>query len=218
MNGLAPHTEKIIEAVSKLDGIKPYILVGGTALSIQISHRKSEDLDFMRWANRKDEKMEVDWVSIEKELKSIGNVQKTNLLGFDHVEYIVEGVKLSFYACNKISPVYKTIPYHNNIYLADLDSIAAMKMEVMLRRATFRDYYDLYCLMQGKTSLEIKEMINAGLKYSEHRLSTKNLLSLLTTSERYTIDEGFKNLDPKYQVNQQQIAEYMKSVLKLAYL
>ena len=47
MKGLAPHTQQIFEAVSKLDCIKPYLLVGGTALSLQIGTRQSEDLDFM---------------------------------------------------------------------------------------------------------------------------------------------------------------------------
>lgn len=31
MKGLAPHTLQIFEAVSQLDCIKPYLLVGGTA-------------------------------------------------------------------------------------------------------------------------------------------------------------------------------------------
>ena len=46
MNGLAPHTLRIFEAVASLDCIKPYLLVGGTALSLQINTRQSEDLDF----------------------------------------------------------------------------------------------------------------------------------------------------------------------------
>ena len=40
MKGLAPHTQQIFEAVSKLDCIKPYLLVGGTALSLQIGTRQ----------------------------------------------------------------------------------------------------------------------------------------------------------------------------------
>ncbi len=36
MIGLAPHTKDIFEAVSKLECIKPFTLVGGTALSLQI--------------------------------------------------------------------------------------------------------------------------------------------------------------------------------------
>ena len=49
MKGLAPHTSKIFESVSMLDCIKPYLLVLGTALSLQIGTRQSEDLDFMKW-------------------------------------------------------------------------------------------------------------------------------------------------------------------------
>ena len=48
MKGLAPHTERIFEAVAALKCIKPYLLVGGTALSLQIGTRQSEDLDFMK--------------------------------------------------------------------------------------------------------------------------------------------------------------------------
>ena len=59
MKGLAPHTQQVFEAVSKLECIKPYLLVGGTALSLQIGTRQSEDLDFMKWRNSKDGKMEV---------------------------------------------------------------------------------------------------------------------------------------------------------------
>ena len=59
MKGLAPHTRQVFEAVSKLDCIKPYLLVGGTALSLQIGTRQSEDLDFMKWRTYRDEKMEA---------------------------------------------------------------------------------------------------------------------------------------------------------------
>ena len=47
MKGLAPHTLQVFEAVSKLDCIKSYLLVGGTALSLQMGTRQNEDLDFM---------------------------------------------------------------------------------------------------------------------------------------------------------------------------
>ena len=56
-----------LEAVSKLDCIKSYLLVGGTALSLQMGTRQSEDLDFMKWRTSKTEKMEVAWYQIEKQ-------------------------------------------------------------------------------------------------------------------------------------------------------
>lgn len=76
MKGLAPHTQQVFEAASKLNCIKPYLLVGGTALSLQIGTRQSEDLDFMKWRTSKTERMEVAWPQIERELATIGEIQQ----------------------------------------------------------------------------------------------------------------------------------------------
>ena len=46
-NGLAPHTGRIFEGISKLECIKPFVLVGDTALSLELKTRQSEDLDFI---------------------------------------------------------------------------------------------------------------------------------------------------------------------------
>ena len=88
----------IIDNVAGMESIKPYILCGGTALAIQIGHRKSEDLDFMMWRRSKNEKPEVDRGAIEKELREkVGDIETLNMLGFDQVEYVVKGVKFSFF-------------------------------------------------------------------------------------------------------------------------
>lgn len=39
--GLTVNTDAIIEKVAEMECIKPYILCGGTALAIQLGHRKS---------------------------------------------------------------------------------------------------------------------------------------------------------------------------------
>lgn len=85
MKGLAPHTLQIFEAVSQLD--------------------------FMKWRTSKIEKMEVAWYQIEKELATIGEIQHKDILDIDHVEYLVSGVKFSFYACPKYSPVSEPVNY-----------------------------------------------------------------------------------------------------------
>ena len=97
MKSLAPHTHKIFDKVCSLNCIQPFCLVGGTALSIQIENRLSEDLDFMKWSVSKNEKAEVDWVGIEKELGNIGKIESRDIWDFDHVEFVLSGVKLSFY-------------------------------------------------------------------------------------------------------------------------
>lgn len=208
MKGLAPYTQAIFEAVSNLECIKPYLLVGGTALSLQIGTRQSEDLDFMKWRTSKTENMEVAWFQIEKELASVGEIQHKDILDIDHVEFLVSGVKLSFYACPKYSPVNNPVNYLNNIRLADVRSIGAMKMEVMLRRSNFRDYYDIFSIL--KSGVSINDLISLALSYSGHKLKSKNLLAMLTNSNRFTRDAGFDQLQPVYSVTAQEIEEFIK--------
>ncbi len=210
-SALATKTEKIFENVSKMETIKPYVLVGGTALSLQINHRKSEDLDFMKWRTSKTEKMEVEWFKIEKELSEIGNITSRNLLDIYLVDFVVDDVKLSFYANSNYSPITKAINYQNNIKLADINAIMAMKMEVLMRRSAFRDYYDIYAML--KNGVDIHTSIVSAIKYSGHRLKTKNLISMLTNSARFKIDGNFKNLDPIYDVSPKEIEQFIKEQL-----
>jgi predicted nucleotidyltransferase component of viral defense system len=211
MKGLAQHTASIFEAISRLECIKPYVLVGGTALSIQLGTRESEDLDFMSWRKSRNEKREVDWSTIKKELETIGNIDKCDILDIDHVEFVINGVKLSFYANPNYSPIKKSIPCLNNIFLADKTSIGAMKMEVMLRRSKFRDYYDIYSLLEAGE--DINEMMSIALKYSGHRLKSKNLIAMLTRSERFAPDDNFTALNPTYNITAKDIEQRIISAL-----
>lgn len=212
MSALAPNTNELFEKVSQLECIKPYILVGGTALALQIHHRLSEDLDFMIWKTSKSQKLEVDWVSIERELSNIGIIEAREIWDFDHVEFLVSGVKISFYASSKFSPLSEPIHLIGNIHIADIKSIAAMKMEVLLRRSNFRDYYDIYSIFQN--AVNFKEVIDLALKYSGHILSTKNLLSILTDSSRFHIDSDFEQLNPVYKVTPIQIELFLQQCIK----
>ena len=212
MQALALHTSKIFESVCKLDCIKNYCLVGGTALSLQLQTRLSEDLDFMSWISNKNQKPEVDWVKIEKELSGIGRIEVREIWDFDHVEFIVSGVKLSFYASAKYSPVTTAIPLKDNLFLADIMAIAAMKMEVLMRRSNFRDYYDIYSIL--KNGYNFREIITKATTYSGHLLSTKNLLAMLVDSKRFQIDSNFALLEPVYQVTPSEIEESIKILIK----
>lgn len=62
MNALAPYTQLVFEDITRLSCIKPWVLVGGTALSLQLNSRLSEDLDFMNWITLPGQKPEVNWV------------------------------------------------------------------------------------------------------------------------------------------------------------
>ena len=152
--GLAPQTSELFDAVTRLDCIKPFVLVGGTALSLQLNARQSEDLDFMRWKRGPKDKLEVGWPNIKKELTT------------------------------------------NNLRIADVRTIGALKMEVMLRRAKFRDYYDLYSIL--KSGIDIQDLIPLALEHSDHKLKLKNLLAMITNGDFFSRDSQFDKLSPVY--------------------
>jgi predicted nucleotidyltransferase component of viral defense system len=212
MKALAPHTNKLFDKVASLECIKPYYLVGGTALALQLDTRLSEDLDFMSWKSKKSQKQEIDWVAIEKELKTIGTIEKQDIWDFNHVEFVVSGVKISFYVSGKFSPITRPVHLKDNLRLADIEAIGAMKMEVMLRRSNFRDYYDIYAILQHK--IDFRKMVDLSLSYAGHILTTKNLLAILTDSSRFHIDSGFEQLSPKYNVTPSDIEAYLKTTIK----
>jgi predicted nucleotidyltransferase component of viral defense system len=210
--GLTAKVEAIIDKIAELECIKPYLLCGGTALAMQIGHRMSEDLDFMMWRISKTEKPEVNWNAIERELVAkVGDIESFNMLGFDQVEFVVKGVKLSFFVSDNLSPVTELIEYMGNIRLADIESIMVMKLEVMLRRMKFRDYYDIFCILREGHS--IHRGIERSLKYSRHRLSTKNIIAMLLGGQ-FIADDNFATLQPKYSVTKEEIREYILRKLK----
>jgi hypothetical protein len=211
--GLAPHTGKIIASISRLECIKPFILVGGTALAIQLHTRQSEDLDFMRWKISKDDNLDIGWPAIQEQLSTIGEIKDTNILGFDQAIFNVDGVKVSFYAApRKRIPTMREIPYMNNIRLADIESIGIMKMEAMMRRSKFRDYYDIYSIL--KSGVDINKLIPAALEHSGYKLKMKGLIAMLSNGDLFKKDEHFLQLNPIYDITSADIQEYIKSLLK----
>lgn len=209
---LAPHTGRLIKSVSRLDCIKSFVLVGGTALSIQLKTRQSEDLDFMRWQRGKSDTLDIGWPAIQRELETIGKVEDVQVAGFDQVLFTVDGVKISFYAApRKRIPSMQEVPYLNNIRLADVESIGVMKMEAMMRRSKFRDYYDIYSIL--KSGIDIHKLIPMALEHSGHRLKTKGLMAMLTNGYLFRKDEQFAQLQPVYDVSARDIEDYIKSLL-----
>lgn len=212
MNGLAPHTSELFERISLLECIKPFVLVGGTVLSLQLNLRQSEDLDFMRWKQSPKDKLDVGISTIKHELETVGHIDAMDIGDFNFVEFVVEGVKLSFYAApRKQITSMQVIRYLNNLQLADIKSIGAMKMEAMLRRSKFRDYYDIYSIL--KQGVDFNEMIELALEHSGYLLKRKNLLAMLTNGERFRKDKAFLSLNPVYDVSAYDIQEYIKAKL-----
>ena len=213
LQGLTKNTQKNIEAISLLPSIEDFILIGGTALSLQVAKRQSEDLDFCTWStNLKTDKPTVDWYRIENELKTIGKIEKKDILGFEHANFIMNGVKLSFFAKQyNLSPVINKINILNNITVADIETIGVMKIEVCMRRSNFRDYYDIYSIL--KEGVLLKNIIKKAVKYSNHTLKTRDALHFLTDGKRFNKEKNFELLKPVYNVSTEDIETYIKEIV-----
>ncbi len=217
MKGLTKSTEKIFEAVSLLNCIIDYTLIGGSAISVQIGKRLSEDLDFCKWStNIRKDKPTVDWPQIKKELETIGKIEKLDILGFDQVNFVVKGVKISFLTKQEnLSPVNTLVPILNNIKAADPDSLGSMKVELILRRSNFRDYYDIFSLL--KEGYSLKSMIEGAVKYSNHTLKTRDALSFLANGSNYKKGKDFDLLNPVYEITNKAIEGLIRSIIKKEY-
>ena len=91
----------------------------------------------------------------------------------------------------------------NNIKLADKTSIGIMKIEVMLHRYQFRDYYDIYSIL--KDGVPFDDLIEGAGRYTRHRLKTRDMLSMLTKGENFSKDHVFADLQPRYNVDAKDI-------------
>ena len=217
MQGLAEKTEKIFEQISLLPCLIGYTLIGGTALSLQINKRKSEDMDFCKWSTHlRNDKPTVDWPEIEKELSAIGAIDVRDVLGFDHVNFVVSGVKISFIAKQEnLSPVKVPVKILNNIIAADIAALGVMKVEVILRRSEFRDYYDIYSIL--KEGFSLNELVTGASNYSNHRLKVKDALNFLSDGKKFRLDNNFNLLIPYYKIDNHGIEDFIKVAIKKEY-
>lgn len=114
-----------------------------TALALQYGHRKSVDFDFFREGG-------IDIYQLKKTLDK--EFSKYNIMyEVPNTLYItVNNVKISFIAVEDLHLVKKLheIPY---FFLADEYDIGVMKLATIVQRAEFKDYVDLYYILQKYT-------------------------------------------------------------------
>lgn len=149
----------VCEKLAESDVIsRQYYLAGGTALALQLGHRKSYDLDFFQM--EVDEK--INFEKIYRELVSLffqKNVH-VEVKQVDQATVSIYGVKVTFLAypfplVEPLVPGYKVARELAGMNLASLREIALMKAYTIGRRPSYRDYIDLYYLLRsGKVTIK----------------------------------------------------------------
>ena len=132
---------KTLELLKEIQGVKLFNnlrLVGGTSLALQIGHRISVDLDLFGEINS-------DRLSIIKELQKIGEVKTLHYT--DNINILlVKGIKVDI--VNYHYPWLDSEITIDNIKLASVKDIAAMKLAAITGRGTMKDFIDLYFLLK----------------------------------------------------------------------
>lgn len=196
---LLPGTRQVLEKLRDESGfLADYVMVGGSALSLRLCHRFSEDLDFFAFGNRFDKKPIFDFFR-GSNYRMINDSQ-------DQIDLVYEGVRITFFNANWDFLVPAEA---SSLNVAPLELLAGMKVHTLFLRATYRDYYDLYVVSQ---KMSLNEMYQAALRFIDG-LNYK-LFSMALIYVDDIADDNVSHLKPEFQITKQQISEYFVSKLK----
>lgn len=126
--------------------IKNFGLVGGTAIALQIGHRRSIDFDL--FSNKKFNNSEI-------RKKIIKNKYKINKVSKDEIgqfTFFVNNARLTF--VHYPFKIKFSEYFEKTLRMPDLLTLAAMKAYALGRRAKWKDYVDLYFIINKYHSIE----------------------------------------------------------------
>lgn len=140
---------------------QPFLLVGGTNLSLRLGHRLSVDIDLFSDAQYGS----LDYEAFESFLKSkysyFEKPDKTEIISFGRSYYIGESKD----ECIKLDLMY-TDPFIrepeiiDGIRLASIDDIIAMKIDTISRGGRKKDFWDIHKLMENRDLDEMFKLHN----------------------------------------------------------
>lgn len=164
--------QKRQEVLSKLQPIlADFVLGGGTALALQIKHRQSFDFDFFTLK------------PIEKNL-----LEKVSQLGFSNIETIFDTenelsliidrtIKITF-LLYPFSKIFDRVFSGQNMRIFSLSGLAAQKAYTIGRRGVWRDYYDVFSLLNNHY-FTLKEVVELATQEYGDIFNSKLFLSQL---------------------------------------
>ena len=160
-------------------------LVGGTALSLQIGHRESIDIDLFS---------DADYGTLDFE--SIENYLQENFKYVDFLNTIPAMGKSYFIGKNKENTIKLDLYYTDSyiqpyikldgIRMATIEEIIAMKIDVVQRGGRKKDFWDLHDLLQ---SYDIGQMLDLHEQRYPYTHDKDLIIQNLTSFEQ--ADEDF---------------------------
>lgn len=152
-NTVSPFLLSVLKRLMSAEEFADFRLVGGTALSLHIGHRESVDIDLFTDI----EYGSVNWEAIDVFLRNNYSYVETNnysVIGMGQAYYIGESkencIKLDLFYTDEF--IYEVLQI-DDIRLASVEEVIAMKVEVISRGGRKKDFWDLHELL-GDFTLE----------------------------------------------------------------
>ena len=194
---LLPDTKALlVKMVEECTFLDKYVLVGGSALSMHLCHRKSEDLGFFTYEDSFDKQEIFNYV---KTFQNKEILHQTD----EQIDVLLDGVKVTFF--NAKWGFLRPIKIRK-FNLSSPESIAAMKVNTLFLRAKYRDYYDLYCLV--KNGMGLKKIFECSLNVLDGINFKLFAVALLYTDD--IEDDNISYLEPSEILSKEKIRAYFE--------
>ena len=162
-----------------------FYLAGGTALALQLGHRRSFDLDYFT--------LSEDVPSIRSQLlQALAPFQPVMAdTSWGNLVFLADEIRVGFYGYGY--PLVAPPRTEGNLSLASLHDIGLMKLDALQARASRKDFHDLYALCQHMTLREILDL--APQKYTATRDFETQVVKRLPFFERAEEEEPLPLLE-----------------------
>ncbi|MBU3659464.1 MAG: nucleotidyl transferase AbiEii/AbiGii toxin family protein [Flavobacteriales bacterium] len=133
-----PDTLELLKSLMEKEYLHSFVLVGGTALALQMGNRESIDLDLFSTADFSSNEI---LSALLNDYQIVVNNQQTQTLISTINQVKVDFIKFHY-------PFIRPFVTIENIRMASIEDIAAMKLDAITGRGSKKDFYDLYFLLQ----------------------------------------------------------------------
>lgn len=186
---LPPETQRVWDRLQAEPLLAGFVLVGGTALTLRIGHRVSEDLDFifpaMRLPSPRIEQLRQtlarEGLQLERndDPSAADEFEIAGMALHDYQQdFVVDGaVKLSFFTADQQALSVLQPALSSGPRLAELSEVFAMKSLLTAARSRTRDWFDLWTLMtqHGFTMADLRSTF--GTADSQREIAMRRLHS-----------------------------------------
>ena len=151
-----PKTLELLTELQHTEFLQTFNLVGGTALALQIGHRKSIDIDLFGRTDFESSELNTKLNALQREIKIIKNSKNINIYSIDQIK-----VDIVDYHYPWLQPTL----IMNGLKLASIEDIAAMKLAAVTGRGTKKDFIDLFFLLKKYSLNDLIDFYNR--KYAD---------------------------------------------------